>query len=151
MMVVVRDAEVWDLYNGETILVDDEDAAIAFADVLWDIYRPPHVREENDVTETYAYIFIHPGFPPHEADAGLVRVRVDTEQQVHEEADEHAFDALLQPYVDSGDVTAGEMNSIRNRINARRGKTTNIRVVLPAHFKQTLMTGAEMETAGWFD
>lgn len=134
------------------IMAVDEPKAIAFLEALYNLRKPESVRDEDDITTMVGIIRLHPGFAPNEAYAGLVRIRLETDHRIHGSASKHALDVIIQPYVDSGDVTEQELTNIQDEIEAVilvGGGTIDMHVALPAYFLATMIDDDTMESEGW--
>lgn len=127
----------------------DENKAEDFLAAMYELRLPSTLRNPNNATKHVGRYIVHQGISPNEAYAGQVRIRVETALKVHAEAEDDALDAVIQPYVDSSDVTAAELQAVRDGIIAARGGTINGDNFLPAFFEATSIDDATMESQGW--
>lgn len=134
------------------IRASTENNGLELARRVWQVQSPDHTRPPGVITNYLWNPVVHPGEPPFEHLAGRVRVTIHAHNfWVHREADPHIMDALIQPFVDSGDVTPEELTAIQDAIRKNAGNyLEDTDVFVPQFWLQTGLTAAQMEAEGWW-
>lgn len=101
----------------------------------------------------------HPDRPPrwfsewHMEGVPAVRVLVKTTDRfwIRNDADQHAFDALLQPYIDQGWMPADELTLLQERIRIFGGTRIHLPVfgTMPRTIRVMSWTHQDMVYHGW--
>lgn len=122
-----------------------QDAAIAMSRALFQLARPQD--SDGDVARYYCGWVEHPATGQHAINLPTMPIATSPD------ADPHALDAIFQPFVDGGQMDAGELTALQAAITANRGGRIvqlDFLSLLPS-FAVTALTDEQAAAAGWFD
>jgi hypothetical protein len=122
-----------------------EENGNAVSERIFACSRPVSIRDPNDVSIRYARIIKHPT-----ADAWAMPISDETDIHVHEQADEHIFDDLLDAHIAAGIVTEDEKADLQQAILLAKGERLVIFDVFPEYWRVNAKDHQTMIDEGWF-
>lgn len=119
-------------------------SALELSAALWDLARPPAVRETGDTSALFDSLI---------DTQGVRHLIVDTtfEMPIHEQADCGPVAAILQPYETLGHLPEGTVASLVASIEAAKNTTVVVYDLFPAYFKSQALDFEGMVQAGKID
>ena len=116
-------------------------AAEPLSNALWSLSRPPAVRGPNDTQYLFGWV--------NALNASLW-LMVDTEYEisVHAEAELGGIAAILQPWIDAGQLPADTNTQLAALIESKRGQRLTVYDAFPQFFKNMSNTHEQMIAAG---
>ena len=123
------------------ILYVPSSAAIELSSALWDLSRPPSVRQPNDTSMMFGWV------DDLQAQRWIV---VDTEYTipVHPDAELGGIASVLQRWIDSGHLPADTLEVLGALIESVRGQSLVVYDAFPAYFKGLALNYEQMVTLG---
>ena len=116
-------------------------AAVPLSVALWSLARPPELREDNDTQYLFPWVT---------ATDESLWLSVETEFQitVHPAASLGGIAAILQPWIDAGQLPADTNTQLAALIESKLGQCLVVYDAFPDLFKAMSKTHAEMIAAG---
>jgi len=116
-------------------------AAEDLSNALWDLSRPPAVRQPEDTFYLFSWLTALDG-------TGWLVVDTEYTITIHPQAELGAIGDILQPWIDSGDLPADTNTQLAAMIEASKGQTLVVYDAFPQFFKDMSKTHEEMIAAG---
>ena len=122
-----------------------EAAALLLTQKLFNLFRPTHIRQSGERQFQNGRVVVHPQW-------GDVVVPIhDVLYHIHQEADDHEMDELVQPFIDAGVVPVSELVHLQEGIASARGKDIQIFNYLPTYWTESALSEEQLALDGWFD
>lgn len=117
---------------------------------LFQLMRPPHLRNARDVSIYYCAWHEYQGATPSQWEAFSVLELPESETvPIHLEADDQLLVDTLSVFVADGSMTQQELDGIVGAIQAYAGQRVAISGFIPPSWKPYQMTRAQAEVAGF--
>lgn len=119
-------------------------SALELSAALWDLARPPAVRETGDTSALFDSLI---------DTQGVRHLVVDTtfEMPIHQQADAAPVAAILQPYETAGHLPNGTVAALVAAIEAAKNTTVVVYDLFPAYFKSLALDFDGMIQSGKID
>lgn len=114
-------------------------------EALWLLTRPAHVRNPNDVTNSYCGVLDHPS----NGTSCLVLPEQD-DVPIHLEVAPQRIGEVLAPFIQSGNLTVDQLNEIGQKVMAKVGQRANLFEFMPAEWASQVMSEEQARRAGYF-
>ena len=117
---------------------------------LYQLMRPPHLRNARDVSLYYCAWYEYQGATPSQWEAFSVLELPESETvPIHLEADDQLLVDTLAVFVADGSMTQQELDGIVGAIQAYAGQQVAISGFIPPSWQPYQMTRAQAEAAGF--
>ena len=133
------------------IYVPDRTSQVANLSLaLYQLMRPPHLRNARDVSLYYCAWYEYQGATPSQWEAFSVLELPETETvPIHLEADDQLLVDTLAVFVADGSMTQQELDGVVGAIQAYAGKQVAISGFIPPSWQPYQMTREQAEAAGF--
>ena len=123
----------------------DAAAAEPLSEALFQLMRPPHVRDDRDGSRYYCEVIPHPS-----GNVWAVLALPETEQvPIHVEADGAYLQAILSGFVASGAMTQEELGGIVAAVTQVAGQQVAIASFVPPSWQPYILDRAGAVAAGY--
>ena len=123
----------------------DAAAAEPLSEALFQLMRPPHVRDDRDGSRYYCEVIPHPS-----GNVWAVLALPETEQvPIHVEADGALLQAMLAAFVADAALTQEEADGIIAAVQAAAGSTIAVAEFVPQSWQPYVMTREQAQAAGY--
>ena len=123
----------------------DAAAAEPLSEALFQLMRPPHVRDDRDGSRYYCEVIPHPS-----GNGWAVLALPETEQvPIHVEADGALLQAMLAAFVADAALTQEEADGIIAAVQAAAGSTIAVAEFVPQSWQPYVMTREQAQAAGY--
>lgn len=115
---------------------------------LFQLMRPPHLRDENDVSAYYCEWIEHPS-----GNGWAVLALPETEQvPIHVEADATLLMSILDEFLTNGAITQEELDAIINGVTASAGQMVRVLDFIPQSWIDAghMLDREQAEAMGYF-
>lgn len=121
------------------------DAAPYLSAAIYQLTRPPHLRNQNDVSAFYCGWFVHPTRP----EVATLEVPDSDYIPVHVEADADTLRQMLSVFVPTGEITQAEVDGITKAVTQYAGQQVAVAGFIPASWQAYVMTKEQAVATGW--
>jgi hypothetical protein len=122
------------------------DAAPYLSAAIYQLTRPPHLRDSKDVSLYYCEWIPHPNRP----EVATLVVPETEDIPVHVQADASKLAELLEPFVDK-ELTRREVEDIARAVSVQAGRRANVREFIPASWQPYVMDHETAVSQGWIE
>lgn len=120
-------------------------AAPYLSAAIYQLTRPPHLRDPKDVSTYYCAWYLHPTRP----EVATLEIPESEQIPLHTAADGDALSDLLSVFVPTGELSQAEVDALVGAVTQLAGQRVQVAALIPASWQAFVMTREEAIAGGW--